>query len=252
MCVVRAIACGIKSLYDCAPFWTRFPISTSETSNAEKTSAGSGSFRKRYLLLLLIPLTLGIALAAMIPRPAVGLIYLRDAIHAFSSAEMIAQIEYARNQPEIRAVVLVIDSPGGTVIDTEAVYPGVGQTEGAETGSDDGTGRSCQWRILPLCRHGLYFCRDLPHQLATLALYRNYLLRQECSKTSFLPGRISCLALPEMRSCAAWKRLSRRFIRQSVWAEGIRFGLAQRHCFAAKSGWGVRHNGSDWWTNWVR
>jgi protease-4 len=58
----------------------------------------------------------------MIPRPAVGLIYLRDAIHAFSSAEMIAQIEYAREQPEIRAVVLVIDSPGGTVIDTEAVY----------------------------------------------------------------------------------------------------------------------------------
>lgn len=41
----------------------------------------------------------------------VGLIYLRDAIHSFSSAEMIAQIQYAREQPEIRAVVLVIDSP---------------------------------------------------------------------------------------------------------------------------------------------
>jgi len=58
----------------------------------------------------------------MIPRPAVGLIYLRDALHAFSSADMIAQIQYAREQPEVRAVVLVIDSPGGTVIDTEAVY----------------------------------------------------------------------------------------------------------------------------------
>ncbi len=122
MGVVRAIACGIKSLYDCAPIWTRNPISTSVNNTVEETAAGSGSFRKRYLLLLLIPLTLGIALAAMIPRPAVGLIYLRDAIHAFSSAEMIAQIEYARKQPEIRAVVLVIDSPGGTVIDTEAVY----------------------------------------------------------------------------------------------------------------------------------
>lgn len=72
--------------------------------------------------MLLIPLVLGIAIAAMIPRPVVGLIYLRDAIHAFSSADMIAQIQYAREQPEIRAVVLVIDSPGGTVIDTEAVY----------------------------------------------------------------------------------------------------------------------------------
>ncbi|MFV1859415.1 MAG: S49 family peptidase [Anaerolineales bacterium] len=78
--------------------------------------------RRSLLLLLLIPLVLGIAIAAMIPRPVVGLIYLRDAIQAFSSAEMIAQIRYARDQPEIRAVVLVIDSPGGTVIDTEAVY----------------------------------------------------------------------------------------------------------------------------------
>ncbi len=58
----------------------------------------------------------------MIPRPVVGLIYLRDAIQAFSSADMIAQIRYARERPEIRAVVLVIDSPGGTVIDTEAIY----------------------------------------------------------------------------------------------------------------------------------
>ncbi|MFQ5923476.1 MAG: S49 family peptidase [Anaerolineales bacterium] len=84
---------------------------------------GPGSLLKRLpLRLLLIPLVLGIAIAAMIPRPVVGLIYLRDAIHAFSSAEMIAQILYAQEQPEIRAVVLVIDSPGGTVIDTEAVY----------------------------------------------------------------------------------------------------------------------------------
>ena len=86
-------------------------------------SEANGQPRKRsLLLLLLIPLTLGIAIAAMIPRPVVGLIHLRDAIHAFSSAEMIAQIRYAREQPEIRAVVLVIDSPGGTVIDTEAIY----------------------------------------------------------------------------------------------------------------------------------
>lgn len=83
----------------------------------------SGSARRRPpLRILLIPLALGIAIAAMIPRPIVGLIYLRDAIHAFTSAEMIAQIRYAMERPEVRAVVLVIDSPGGTVIDTEAVY----------------------------------------------------------------------------------------------------------------------------------
>ena len=83
----------------------------------------SGSTHRRLpLLTLVIPLVLGIVIAAMIPRPVVGIIYLRDAIHAFTSADMIAQIRYALERPEVRAVVLVIDSPGGTVIDTEAVY----------------------------------------------------------------------------------------------------------------------------------
>jgi protease-4 len=35
---------------------------------------------------------------------------------------MITQINYAIEHPEVRAVVLVFDSPGGTVVDTEAVY----------------------------------------------------------------------------------------------------------------------------------
>jgi protease-4 len=35
---------------------------------------------------------------------------------------MIAQIEYAREDPRVRAVVLVMNSPGGTVSDTESVY----------------------------------------------------------------------------------------------------------------------------------
>ena len=83
----------------------------------------SGSTHRRLpLLTLVIPLVLGIVIAAMIPRPVVGIIYLRDAIHAFTSADMIAQIRYAMERPEVRAVVLVIDSPGGTVIDAEAVY----------------------------------------------------------------------------------------------------------------------------------
>jgi protease-4 len=73
-------------------------------------------------LWLLFPLLIGILLAALVPQPVIGLIYLQDAIHAFSSQEMISQIEYARDHAEVRAVVLVLDSPGGTVVDTEAVY----------------------------------------------------------------------------------------------------------------------------------
>ena len=56
----------------------------------------SGSTHRRLpLLTLVIPLVLGIVIAAMIPRPVVGIIYLRDAIHAFTSADMISQIRYA-------------------------------------------------------------------------------------------------------------------------------------------------------------
>ena len=83
----------------------------------------SSSYRQYApYLLLLIPLLLGIAIAAMIPRPEIGIINLRDSINPFSSADLIAQIQYARDEPNVRAVVLVIDSPGGTVTDTEAVY----------------------------------------------------------------------------------------------------------------------------------
>ena len=74
------------------------------------------------ILLLVVALAVGIIIAALIPRPAVGVIYLRDSLNAFSSAELITQIQHAVDDPEIRSVVLVVDSPGGTVIDTEAVY----------------------------------------------------------------------------------------------------------------------------------
>lgn len=69
------------------------------------------------------PLVLGILLAFLVlPRPVIGTIYLSDAIYAYTSQGLIDQITYARQAPEIRAVVLVLDSPGGTVSDTEAVY----------------------------------------------------------------------------------------------------------------------------------
>jgi protease-4 len=75
-----------------------------------------------YVLWLGVPLAAGILLALLIPRPAVGVIYLRDAIYAESAGDVIAQFRYAYDQPGIRAVVLVMDSPGGTVADTESLY----------------------------------------------------------------------------------------------------------------------------------
>ena len=74
------------------------------------------------LLWVIIPLILGVLISTAIPQPKVGVIRLEDAIYAYSSQSMIKQIQYASSHPEIRAVVLVFDSPGGTVVDTEAVY----------------------------------------------------------------------------------------------------------------------------------
>jgi protease-4 len=77
----------------------------------------------RFPLVLVGLFLLGWVLAAAAIRPSlVGVIYLNDAIYAYTSRDMIAQIRYAQEDPRVRAVVLVLDSPGGTVVDTEAVY----------------------------------------------------------------------------------------------------------------------------------
>jgi protease IV len=70
----------------------------------------------------ILPLAAGIFAATLIPQPVIGLIYLNDTINPYSAESMIRQIEYARQHPEVRAVVLVLSSPGGTVADTESVY----------------------------------------------------------------------------------------------------------------------------------
>jgi protease IV len=71
---------------------------------------------------ILLPLVLGIIGSLLIPRPTIGVIYLNDAIYSTSAKDLIQEITTARNSNEIRAVVLVMNSPGGTVTDTESVY----------------------------------------------------------------------------------------------------------------------------------
>jgi protease IV len=79
--------------------------------------------RQEWLPWVLLPLVAGILLAsALMPQPVVGVIRLEDALHAQSARDLIAQIDYAMEHPDIRAVVLALDSPGGTVVATEAVY----------------------------------------------------------------------------------------------------------------------------------
>lgn len=75
------------------------------------------------ILWVLIPLIIGLLLASsVVPKPVIGVIRLEDSIYAGSAQNMIKQLQYASDHPEIRAVVLVLESPGGTVVDTEAIY----------------------------------------------------------------------------------------------------------------------------------
>src|SRR4030042_4771548 len=74
------------------------------------------------ILWLALPLVAGILLSLLIPRPIVGTIYLRDAIYSYSAGDVITQLRYAYDHPEIQSVVLVMDSPGGQVAHTESIY----------------------------------------------------------------------------------------------------------------------------------
>jgi protease IV len=82
----------------------------------------SGDEIRRLLLWVIPALIAGILLSLLIPRPVIGVIRLNDAIYAATAKDLITQITYARDNPDVRAVVLILDSPGGTVVDTEAVY----------------------------------------------------------------------------------------------------------------------------------
>ncbi|MBN8581573.1 MAG: S49 family peptidase [Anaerolineae bacterium] len=77
---------------------------------------------RNIFLWLALPLIIGLLVASAVPQPVIGVIRLEDAIYAYSAQNTIKQIQYAINHPEISAVVLVIDSPGGTVVDTESIY----------------------------------------------------------------------------------------------------------------------------------
>ncbi len=76
----------------------------------------------QIILVFILPLILGLIFSLFIPRPKIGVIYFSDEIYNYTANELITQIRFATSNANIRAVVIVIDSPGGTVTDTEAIY----------------------------------------------------------------------------------------------------------------------------------
>ncbi len=89
----------------------------------DKTNLFTWENARAILLWAALPLVAGLLIAAaLFPQPKIGVIRLSTQIDPYSARDLLQQLDYVRQHPEIRAVVLVLDSPGGTVADTEAVY----------------------------------------------------------------------------------------------------------------------------------
>ncbi len=82
----------------------------------------TGEEFRRILWWAVPALILGVLASLLIQAPSIGVIRLNDAIYSLTARDLITQIRYAHDDPQIHAVVLILDSPGGTVVDTEAVY----------------------------------------------------------------------------------------------------------------------------------
>lgn len=85
---------------------------------------GSSPLLTIFTFLVLIgALAAGIYYAPqMVPQPKVGLVRLDYDIFAESAAEITEQLRYARNNEDIQAVVLLINSPGGSAAYSEELY----------------------------------------------------------------------------------------------------------------------------------
>jgi len=77
---------------------------------------------RTLIFIIILPLLAGILLAAFIPQPKIGLIEIKDPLDNQVGKMVVEQIQYAYGHPDIKAVVMVLDCPGGTINDTELIY----------------------------------------------------------------------------------------------------------------------------------
>ena len=85
----------------------------------------SGGFARlgSFLFWGVAPLLIGLWLAQnLVPQPAVGVVRLYGDIYWESADFVMAQLEEARADPSIKAVVVQLDSPGGEVATSQQMY----------------------------------------------------------------------------------------------------------------------------------
>ncbi len=76
-----------------------------------------------FLMWIVLPLLVGLLLAVQFaPRPAVGLVRVRGDIWSGSVELVLAEIEEARRDPRVKAVVVQLDSPGGEVVASQTLF----------------------------------------------------------------------------------------------------------------------------------
>lgn len=97
----------------------------------EETDPGRSPSRIILMLLLIIvvPLAVGLYLAPrVVPKPQVGVVRLNYDIFSETTFQITEQLAHARNDPAVKAVVLIINSPGGSAAYSEELYLDVLQT----------------------------------------------------------------------------------------------------------------------------
>jgi len=82
-----------------------------------------------FILVVIVPLAIGIFVAPrVVPKPQIGLIRLNYEIDGFTAYEITEQLAYARQNPAIKSVVLIINSPGGSAAYSEELFLDVLET----------------------------------------------------------------------------------------------------------------------------
>jgi len=100
----------------------------------ENNGAGSSprsplSIVMTVLVVVVLPLAIGLYLAPrLVSEPKIGVIRLNYDIFAETAQEVSAQLAYARQDPAIKAVVLAINSPGGSAAYSEELFLDVLET----------------------------------------------------------------------------------------------------------------------------
>ena len=75
------------------------------------------------LLIILVPLVIGVFLAnRLLPRPQIGVVRLSYDIGSLSTYEIAEQLRFARDNPAIKGVVVIINSPGGSAAFSEELF----------------------------------------------------------------------------------------------------------------------------------